>query len=101
MLFLCGAAEMKCVDIGGGRAEKRSGAQYEYNNDERENKIIISCQSHTGSVQSQSWEPAGADWPSAPDFILIRGQQSITVVVESQSNNITHYNYLQVDQQKT
>ena len=51
MLFLCGAAEMKCVDIGGGRAEKRSGAQYEYNNDERENKIIISCQSHTATLK--------------------------------------------------
>ena len=52
MLFLCGAAEMKCLDIGGW-AGQRSGAQYEYNNEEREreNKIIISCQSHIETVK--------------------------------------------------
>lgn len=45
----------------------------------RENRIIISCQSHTDRAQSQSWEPGWTDWPSAPDFILIRGRHSIRV----------------------
>ena len=59
-------------------------AQYEYN-DERENRIIISCQSHTDTLKVSPGNQPGQTgrlgdwWPSAPDFILIRGQPSITV----------------------
>ena len=58
MLFLCGAAEMKCGDIGGGWGQD---AEPEHNmniimmrergEERRENKIIISCQSHTATLK--------------------------------------------------
>ena len=96
MLFLCGvaAAEMKCVDIG---------AEHNMNIMMRENKIIISCQSHTDTLKVSPGNQHGltvALWPSAPDFILIRGQPGITSQYNIQllSNN---YNIELKFQQKT